>query len=126
MSRLVLSLLAVTLAGCLSAPTPSSVVPLPAEKAAELAGAWQGWLVTERSFGLFTFEIKKDGTFEVTGPWTNAQGILVVADGKLRFDGTGPWRGTLAEQDRGRDRSLRLERDDRLIRGSLRRIANDG
>jgi hypothetical protein len=126
MRRLLVLLLAVSLAGCLSAPTPSSMTPISADKARELAGTWQGWLVTERSFGLFTFEIKPDGTFEVTGPWTRAQGILVVADGTLRFDGTGSWRGTLAEQDGGRDRSLKLERDDRLVRGSLHRVVSDG
>ena len=127
MRWLVVLLIAGSLVGCMSTTAPTSVAPLSADKARELAGVWQGWLVTERSFALFTFEIRPDGTFEVTGPWTKAQGILVVADGTLRFDGSGSWRGTLAEHDhRGPDRALKLERDDRLIRGSLRRLAKDG
>jgi hypothetical protein len=126
MGRLISFLLAVGLTGCMSAPAVTSESPLSAEQARELAGAWQGWLVTERSFALFTLDIDPDGTFEVTGPWTKAHGLLVVADGMLRFDGTGLWRGTLAVEGRGPDRALKLERDDHLIRGRLHRTGNDG
>src|SRR5262249_8984103 len=122
MRPLLVVLLAVSLPGCLSVPLSSSVVPVSPEKARDLAGVWQGWLVTERSFGLYTLEIRSDGTFDVTGPWTKARGVLLFADGTLRFDGTGPWRGTLAEQDGARGRALKVERDDRLMRGSLYRI----
>lgn len=126
MGRLISLLLAVGLTGCMSAPAATSVSPVSAEQASELAGAWQGWLVTERSFALFNVAINADGTFEITGQWTRAQGVLLVADGTLRFDGTGVWRGTLALEQRGRDRALKFERDDRLVRGYLHRIANDG
>jgi hypothetical protein len=126
MGRVISLLLAVGLTGCVSAPAATSGSPVSAEQAKELAGAWQGWLATERSFALFNFAIKADGTFEVTGPWTRAQGVLFVADGTLRFDGTGVWRGTLALEQRGRDRTLKLERDDRAVRGYLHRIVNDG
>jgi hypothetical protein len=127
MGRLISFLLAVGLTGCMSAaPAVTSVSPVSAEQVRELAGTWQGWLVTERSFVLFNLDINPDGTFEVSGPWTKARGLLVVADGTLRFDGTGVWRGTLAVERRGTDRALKLERDDHLIRGRLHRTGNDG
>ena len=56
-----------------------------------LTGTWQGWLVTERGFRLINFDIRADGSFEVSAPSACATGILVVSDGRLRFDGTGPW-----------------------------------
>ena len=92
MGRVGVLLLFLGLVGCASVPTPTTLAPVPAEEVKELAGAWQGWLVTERSFALFTLVIKDDGTFEVTGQWTKARGVLLVADGTLRFDGTGAWR----------------------------------
>jgi hypothetical protein len=126
MGRVGVLLLFLGLVGCASVPTPTSLAPVPAEEVKELAGAWQGWLVTERSFALFTLVITDDGTFEVTGQWTKARGVLLVADGTLRFDGTGAWRGTLAVERRRGERALRVERDDRLVRGYLRPIARDG
>lgn len=108
----------VTLAGCASASAP---VLLPAEEIPALAGTWQGWLVTERGFDLISFVIHADGSFEVSGPWVRATGLLVVADGRVRFDGTGPWRGTLTPEGTAPLRALRLERDDRLYRGTLHR-----
>jgi hypothetical protein len=122
----VLLLIVGGLSGCMSAPTATPVSPVSAEQARDLAGAWQGWLVTERSFALFNLDIKTDGTFEVTGQWTRAQGMLLSADGTLRFDGTGPWRGTLTLEERGGSRALKLERDDRLVRGYLHRVGDGG
>jgi hypothetical protein len=118
--------LAIGLTGCVSAPAATSVAPVSSEEAKELAGAWQGWLVTERSFALFTLVINDDGTFEVTGQWTRAHGVLLVADGTLRFDATGVWRGTLALERRGDERALRLDRDDRLVHGYLHPIKREG
>jgi hypothetical protein len=122
MRRLIVLCLTVCLAGCMSTPAVRSVSPVSPEQAKELAGAWQGWLVTERSFALFNFDINLDGTFQITGQWTRAQGVLVVADDTLRFDGTGVWRGTLALEHRGHARTLKIERDDRLVRGYLHLI----
>jgi hypothetical protein len=48
----------------------------------------------------------------------------VVTEGKLRFDGTGAWRGTLVPEGRGERRVLRIERDDRLYRGTLHPISH--
>ena len=47
-----------------------------------LTGTWQGWLVTERGFNLITFEIRADGSFEVSGRSVRASGILAVTDGQ--------------------------------------------
>jgi hypothetical protein len=44
----------------------------------------------------------------------------------LRFDGSGPWRGTLTLEQRGGSRALKLERDDRLVRGYLHRVGDGG
>lgn len=107
------------LAGCASAPGSR---PLSAEDVTALAGTWQGWLVTEGGFNLVTLAIHADGSFEVSAPLVRASGLLVVTDGRLRFDGTGAWRGTLVPEGAGERRSLRIERDDRLYRGILRPI----
>jgi hypothetical protein len=99
---------------------------LTAEQARELTGRWQGWLITEQSFAAFDLDIAADGTFEVLGQRTSARGILVVAGGTVRFDGTGLWRGALKLVHRGPERSLWLERDDRAVRGWLHPIGRDG
>ncbi len=125
MARLVSMLVAISLAGCMSAPT-TSLLPAPREEIEKLTGTWQGWLITERSFVLFNLDIKNDGTFEVRGPWTRATGVLVVADRQVRFDGTGVWRGTLTLKRSGDQRVLRLERDDRLVRGNLHPVQAGG
>jgi hypothetical protein len=126
MARLVSWLVAMSLVGCMSAPPATSLLPAPRAEIEKLTGTWQGWLITERSFALFDLTIKNDGTFEVRGPWTRAAGVLVVADGQLRFDGTGVWRGTLTLAATGDHRVLRLERDDRLVRGNLHPVHREG
>lgn len=117
MRHIIVALLAAALVGCASAPAPTAVS---AEDVKALAGSWQGWLVTERGFGLINLDIRADGSFEVSGRSVRATGILAVVGGQVRFDGTGPWRGTLVPEGAGARRSLRLERDDRLYRGTLR------
>jgi hypothetical protein len=114
------SILIAALAGCASAPAPASVS---VEDVPALAGKWQGWLVTERGFSLINFDIHADGSFEVSAPFVRATGLLVVTDGRLRFDGTGAWRGTLVPEGTGGRRALRLERDDRLYRGILHPVS---
>lgn len=123
MRHLIVVLLAATLVGCASAPAPTAVS---GEDVKALAGSWQGWLVTEQGFNLINFEIRADGSFEVSGRSVRASGILAVADGQLRFDGTGSWRGTLVPEGTGERRALRLERDDRLYRGTLHPISHSG
>jgi hypothetical protein len=123
MRHIVVALLAATLFGCASAPAPTAVS---AEDIKALAGSWQGWLVTEQGFNLINLDIRADGSFEVSGRSVRASGILAVTDGQLRFDGTGPWRGTLVPEGAGTRRSLRLERDDRLYRGTLHPISHSG
>lgn len=112
--------LIVAIAGCASAPGPISIH---VEDVAGLAGTWQGWLVTESGFNLVTLDVRGDGSFAISGTLVRATGRLVVAEGKLRFDGTGPWRGTLVPEGRGERRTLRVERDDRLYRGTLHPIS---
>jgi len=123
MRRIIVALLAAALFGCASAPAPAAVS---AEDVKALAGSWQGWLITERGFNLIIFDIRADGSFEVSGRSVRASGILGVTDGQLRFDGTGPWRGTLVPEGAGERRALRLERDDRLYRGTLHPISHSG
>lgn len=115
--------LAVAVVGCASAPATTAISP---EDVKALAGSWQGWLVTERGFNLINFDIRADGTFEVSGRSVRGSGVLIVTDGGLRFDGTGPWRGTLVPEGAGEPRALRLERDDRLYRGTLHQISDPG
>jgi hypothetical protein len=123
MRHVIAVLVAATLVGCASAPAPTAVS---ADDVKALAGSWQGWLITERGFNLINFEIRADGSFEVSGRSVRASGILAVTDGQLRFDGTGPWRGTLVPEGTGERRALRLERDDRLYRGTLHPISHAG
>ena len=107
-------------AGCASAP---GAVSTSVEDVAGLTGTWQGWLVTESGFHLITFDVRGDGSFAVSGTLIRASGSIVVTDGKLRFDGTGPWRGTLVPEGGCGRRALRIERDDRLYRGTLHPIS---
>lgn len=118
-SRAIAAALIATLAGCASAPGPTSIA---VEDVAGLAGTWQGWLVTESGFNLVRLDVRGDGSFAISGTLVRATGRLVVAEGKLRFDGTGPWRGTLVPEGGGARRVLRIERDDRLYRGTLHPI----
>src|SRR6266478_3707284 len=114
-SSLLLCLMMVT-GGC--ARTPLAPAAAPDIKA--LTGSWQGWLVTEQDFTLVRFDIRDDGTFEVTGPRIRAAGSLALVGGLVRFSGTGLWQGYLTPAPPGAGRALRLERDDRLYRGTLR------
>jgi hypothetical protein len=123
MRQIIAVLVIATLAGCASLPGPP---PVSVDDVKALAGTWQGWLVTEQGFNLVHFEIRADGSFEVSGLWVRANGILVVADGRLRFDGTGLWRGTLVPEGTAERRALRLERDDRLYRGTLHPFSHAG
>ena len=118
-SLIIASVLIAALAGCASAPGPTSIS---VEDVAGLAGTWQGWLVTESGFNLVTLDVRGDGSFAISGTLVRATGRLVVTEGKLRFDGTGPWRGTLVPEGGGERRALRIERDDRLYRGTLHPI----
>jgi len=120
-SSLLLCLMTVTGAGgC--ARTPLATAAAPDIKA--LTGSWQGWLVTEQDFTLVRFDIHEDGTFEVTGPRIRATGSLTLVGGLVRFSGTGLWQGSLTPTPPGGGHALRLERDDRLYRGTLR-LARD-
>lgn len=121
MRVIVVLVLMVATGGCTTAPV--SVSP---DEVSALAGSWQGWLVTDRGFSLISFDIRADGSFQVTGPFVRASGILLVADGALRFDGTGMWRGTLVPEGTGEGRVLRIQRDDRLYRGTLHPISHGG
>jgi hypothetical protein len=120
-SSLLLCLMTMTGAGgC--ARTPLATATAPDIKA--MTGSWQGWLVTERDFTLVRFDIHEDATFEVTGPRIRATGSLTLVGGRVRFSGTGLWQGSLTPTPPGGGRALRLERDDRLYRGTLR-LARD-
>src|SRR6267143_139174 len=101
MRHIIAVLVIATLAGCASVPTPT---PVSVDDVKALTGTWQGWLVTERGFNLINFEIRADGSFEVTGLW----------------------RGTLVPEGTGERRALRLERDDRLYRGTLHPFSHAG
>jgi hypothetical protein len=117
-SSLLLCLMTVTGAGgCARAPRANLAV----QDVKALTGSWQGWLVTERDFTLVRFDIHEDGTFEVTGPRIRATGSLTLVGGLVRFSGTGLWQGCLTPTPPGGGRALKLERDDRLYRGTLRR-----
>jgi hypothetical protein len=120
-SSLLLCLMTVTGAGgCARAPRASLAV----QDVKALTGSWQGWLVTERDFTLVRFDIHEDATFEVTGPRIRATGTLTLVEDRVRFSGTGLWQGSLTPTPLGGGRALRLERDDRLYRGTLR-LARD-
>lgn len=123
MGQFITVFLATTLVGCGAAPAPT-VSSLDDLKM--LVGTWQGWLVTDRDFHLITFTIRADGSFAVAGPGVRASGLIVLMDGKLRFDGTGPWRGTLVSEVTAGRRVLRVERDDRLYRGALHHVLLPG
>ena len=71
MGRVGVLLLFLGLVGCASVPTPTPLAPAPAEEVKELAGAWQGWLVTERSFALFT-------TWFIMGLWHGANWTFAI------------------------------------------------
>jgi hypothetical protein len=119
----VILLIGLMIAGAGCATVPVSVSP---DDVSALAGSWQGWLITDGGVSLISFDIRADGTFQVSGPLVRASGVLVVADGALRFDGTGMWRGTLVPEGTGERRVLRIQRDDRLYRGTLHPISHGG
>ncbi|HEY7040846.1 MAG TPA: hypothetical protein VID28_18415 [Methylomirabilota bacterium] len=121
MRVILLLVLTIAAAGCTTAPV--SVSP---DDVSALAGSWQGWLVTDGGVSPIRFDIRADGTFQVSGPLVRASGILVVVDGALRFDGTGMWRGALVPEGTAERRVLRIQRDDRLYRGTLHPISPGG
>src|SRR6266849_446536 len=98
MRQIFAGVLIAALAGCASMP---GLTRVSVEDVKALTGTWQGWLVTERGFNRINFEIRADGSFEVSGAWVRGSGVLVVTDGRLRFDGTGPWRGSLVPEGAG-------------------------
>src|SRR3981189_2783753 len=113
-SSLLLCLMTVTGAGgCARAPRATAAAP----DLNALAGR-------ERDFTLVRFDIHEDGTFEVTGPRIRATGSLMLVGGLVRFSGTGLWQGSLTPTPSAGGRALRLDRDDRLYRGTLR-LARD-
>ncbi len=117
--ELALIVLMLALAGCASTPAARAVS---ADDVAALAGTWRGWLATEQDFNAIELTIRPDGSFEVSGPRVRATGVLVPGEEILRFDGTGPWRGTLVP----RGAALRILRDDHLYRGTLYRVPEAG
>ncbi len=66
------------------------------------------------------------GCASVPGPTPVSVEDVKALTGQLRFDGTGPWRGTLVPEGTGERRALRLERDDRLYRGTLHPFSHAG
>ncbi len=123
MRQTVISILALIVMGCSGAATRPPVAEMDVPK---LAGTWQGWLVGEQgSFTLVNMDIKPDGAFQITGQWIRANGVLLITDGRLRFDGTGAWRGSLSPSEDARRPALALERDDRQYRGSLHRLTSE-
>ncbi len=119
MRPIIALLVMASLVGCASAPASPAVS---AEDVKALTGSWRGWLVTDQGFNLINFDIRPDGSFEVSGARVRGAGILVVTDGTLRFDGTGPWRGTLVPEGA----ALKLLRDDHLYRGTLHLVPQPG
>jgi hypothetical protein len=90
-----------------------------------MVGSWGGWLIKPRSFEWINLEIWDDGAFHLTGEWgIDSSGVLVVRDGRVRFEGSRAWRGTLTLTDAGR--VLTLERDDRTEQGTLHRWPRPG
>jgi hypothetical protein len=99
-SSLLLCLMTVTGAGgC--ARTPRATAAVPDIKA--LTGPWQGWLPALAS---------------------GRPDRVTLVGGLVRFSGTGLWQGSLTPTASAGGRALRLDRDDRLYRGTLR-LARD-
>jgi zinc/manganese transport system permease protein len=92
----------------------------------EVVGVWEGWLIGEGDARPAALAIRPDGTFDLEARLVNATGTLTLADGALRFEGPGPWHGTLALSATGGRRTLRLERADRAFRGRFTRTGQGG
>jgi hypothetical protein len=114
-------LMALVAAGC-AASLPS--VP---QDPHQMTGSWGGWLIKPRSFEWINLEIREDGAFELTGEWgIQSSGVLVVRNGRVRFEGSRAWRGTLVLTDSAEGPVLKLERDDRTEQCTLHRWPRAG
>jgi hypothetical protein len=111
-----LSVLVIT--GCMT--TSSSLQSSVAQDPNQMVGSWHGWLIKPSSFGSINLDIRNDRSFELSGDWgIQSSGLLVVRDGKVRFDGSRAWRGTLVLASSPRGPVLKLERDDQTEHGIL-------
>jgi hypothetical protein len=107
--------MALLVAGC------ATLAPSVPQDPRRMVGSWGGWLIKPRSFEWVNLEIRPDATFRLTGQWgIESTGVLDVQDGRVRFDGSRGWRGTMTLKDSPRGPSLTLERDDRTETGILR------
>ena len=71
-----------------------------------LAGAWQGWIGSNR----WTMYIKEDGSYQAQGP-SRFDGAISLADGKARYASTTGRPGTITMHEEGGKTFLRWTRD---------------
>ena len=118
LNRSFLLLLVFVVAGCATTSWPSAV----AQDPNEMIGSWHGWLIKARSFDWINFDIRSDGSFELSGEWgIQSSGVLVVRNGVVRFEGSRAWRGTLVLASGPAGLVLKLEHDNRTEQATLHR-----
>jgi hypothetical protein len=87
----------------------------------EVAGAWEGWLLTSRDFVPAILEIYPDGTFDLTARRVRAAGRMQLTEGVLRFESVTGWHGTSSLYENGAQRLLHVDLDDRRFTGRFSR-----
>jgi hypothetical protein len=111
-------LLAFVAAGCAT----TSRQPAVAQNPSEMTGSWHGWLIKARGFDWINLDIRRDGSFELSGGWgIQSAGVLVVRHGTVRFEGSRAWRGTLVLVSSPAGQALKLQHDNRTEYGTLHR-----
>jgi hypothetical protein len=96
--------------------------PAAAQGPTEMIGSWHGWLIKARGFDWINLDIRRDGSFELSGEWgIQSSGILIVRDGTVRFEGSRAWRGTLVLASSPAGPVLKLDHDNRTEHATLHR-----
>lgn len=88
---------------------------------AEVAGAWEGWLLTSRDFVPAILHIYPDGTFDLAARRFRAAGKMHLTAGVLRFESVTGWRGTSSLYETDAHRQLHVDPDDRRFSGRFSR-----
>ena len=117
--RLAFPLALALMAGC-AAPATSGHAAVTTLQ--QIAGHWQGWLITPRDYLAASLTIGDDGRFELIAPRTWVAGVVTPTADGLRFAatsglGAGGWHGTFILYGGDGARLLKVSRDDRLFPG---------
>jgi len=87
----------------------------------EVAGTWEGWLLSSRDFVPAILQIYPDGTFDLAARRIRAVGRMQLTAGVLRFETVTGWHGTSSLYGSEGQRLLHVDLDDRRFTGRFSR-----